>query len=49
MNESGLIQTEVPIFAKLETLKKRSRREDGAVFGSIPETHFIDMSALGQG
>ena len=49
MKDRNLIQTEVPLFAKLETLKKRTGRGDGDVFGSIPETHFIDMSALGQG
>ena len=49
MKESNLIQTPIPIFAKLETLKKRMGRGEGDVFASIPETHFIDTSALGQG
>jgi hypothetical protein len=37
MKETALIRTELPIFAKVETLKKWSGREDGDVFGSIPE------------
>lgn len=49
MKEKALIKTDLPIFAKVETLKKWSGREDGDVFGSIPETYFIDISALGQG
>jgi hypothetical protein len=49
MKERNLIQTPIPIFAKLETLKKRTGRGEGDVFASIPETHFIDTSALGQG